>query len=133
MRFIRQLALLSLAGALPMLAAPAFADTSKTVPSGRTQQIDFFASLHPDCTSTGTPTVRLIDGPSKGLVTTENGRDFTAFAKPNPRARCNTRRVEGVKLLYRSADNFIGTDRVRILILSGSGAGREAIYDIQVR
>ena len=114
-------------------AAPAWADTSKTVPSGRTQQIDFFASLHPDCSPTGTPTVRLIDGPFKGLITTENGRDFMAFAKPNPRARCNSHRVAGVKLLYRSADNFIGSDKVRILILSGSGAGREATYDIQVR
>jgi hypothetical protein len=124
--------------AIPLLAlllgtAPAWAGISKTVPSGRTQQIDFFASLHPDCTPTGTPTVRLIDGPSKGLVTTETGKDFLAFAKPNPRARCNSRRVSGTKLLYRSADNFIGSDQVRILILSGSGEGREAVYDIEVR
>ena len=132
MRSTRSLALLTLA-ILPMSVAPALADAAKLVPTGRTQQIDFFASLNPDCSPTGVPTVRLIDGPSKGLVTTESGRDFMAFAKPNPRARCNSRRVAGLKLLYRSADNFIGSDKVRILILSGSGAGREATYDIQVR
>ena len=124
---------LPLVGLLAATATPALADITKIVPAGHTQQIDFFASLHPDCSPTGTPTVRLIDGPSKGLVTTETGRDFLAFARPNPRARCNSHRVAGTKLLYKSADNFIGTDHVRILILSGSGESREAVYDIQVR
>lgn len=122
-----------LAGALALLPHVAFADIAKAVPSGTTRQIDFFASLHPDCSPTGMPVVRLIDGPSKGLITTESGRDFLPFAKGNPRSRCNAHRVSGLKLLYRSADAFVGADRVRILILSGSGESREAIYTIQVR
>lgn len=119
-----------LAGLLP---DPARADIAKAVPSGRTQQIDFFASLHPDCSATGIPVVRLIDGPSKGLITTEAGRDFLAFPRGNVRSRCNNRRVAGLKLLYRSTDAFTGADRVKILILSGSGMQREAIYTIEVR
>lgn len=119
-------------GCAVLLPATALADTAKAVPSGTTQQIDFFASLHPDCSATGTPVVRLIDGPSKGLITTEGGRDFLPFAKGNVRSRCNSRRVSGIKMFYRSADNFIGSDRVRIMILS-DGTAREAIYTIQVR
>ncbi len=126
--------LLSLAcGVLVLLPGLASAEIGKAVPSATTQQIDFFASLHPDCSATGTPVVRLIDGPTKGLITTEKGRDFLPFAKGNPRSRCNMRRVSGLKLLYRSADAFIGTDKVRILILSGSGESREATYTIEVR
>lgn len=125
---------LSLAcGVLVLLPGLASAEIGKAVPSATTQQIDFFASLHPDCSATGTPVVRLIDGPTKGLITTEKGRDFLPFPKGNPRSRCNARRVLGVKLLYRSADAFIGTDKVRILILSGSGESREAAYTIEVR
>ena len=105
----------------------------KAVPSATTQQIDFFASLHPDCSPTGTPTVRLIDGPTKGIISTEKGRDYLPFPRGNVRSRCNAHRVAGVKLLYRSADKFLGTDKVRILILSGSGESREANYTIQVR
>lgn len=126
--------LLSLAcGVLVLLPGLACAEIGKAVPSATTQQIDFFASLHPDCSATGTPVVRLIEGPTKGLITTEKGRDFLPFAKGNPRSRCNMRRVSGIKLLYRSADAFVGTDRVRILILSGSGESREAAYTIEVR
>ena len=59
---------------LPLLASAlialipgvARADIAKVVPTGTTRQIDFFASIHPDCSPTGTPVVRLIDGPSKG-------------------------------------------------------------------
>ena len=119
--------------ALIAIAAPARAEIGRTVPTGSTQQIDFFASLHPDCSPTGTPVVRLVEGPSKGMVTTERGRDFMAFPRGNPRSRCNARRVAGTRLFYRSADNFFGVDHVRLLILSGSGQGREATYSIEVR
>lgn len=116
-----------------VLAAPARAEDMKFVPSGVNQQIDFFASINPDCTSSGIPTVRLIEGPFRGVITTDKGKDFLPFPRSNIRHRCNGRRVAGTKLFYRSAPGLVGTDHVRILILSGSGAGREASYTIQVR
>jgi hypothetical protein len=118
---------------LLIAAGPAAADEMKTVPSGANQQIDFFASVNPDCSSIGRPTVRLVEGPSKGTVTTDKGRDFMAFPQSNVRHMCNRRRVAGTKLFYKSQPGFLGLDRVRILILSGSGTGREATYAIQVR
>lgn len=122
-------ALLSLA----MLAGPALADETRFVPSGVNQQIDFFASVSPDCSSPGLPVVRLIDGPYRGLITTDKGRDFLPFPASNVRHACNRKRVAGTKLFYKSPPHLIGTDHVRLLILSGAGAGREAAYDIQVR
>jgi hypothetical protein len=125
---------LSLLLAVLMTAAPAVADElKKAVPSGVNQQIDFFASVNPDCSSIGTPTVRLIDGPSQGVITTDKGRDFMTFPHSNSRHICNRKRVAGLKLFYKSATGFFGTDRVRILIISASGTEREATYSVQVR
>ncbi len=115
------------------LATPAAAAEEKFDPSGVNQQIDFFADVNPDCSSGGTPIVRLIDGPDKGVVTTDKGRDFKPFPRGNVRHVCNRKRVAGTKLFYKSSPGFVGTDRVRVLVLSGSGAGREATYLIQVR
>ncbi len=114
-------------------ATPAAADQTKFVPSGTNQQIDFFASVNPDCSSAGLPVVRLIEGPYRGVVTTDKGRDFLPFPAGNVRHACNRARVAGTKLFYKSAPHLIGTDHVRLLILSGSGTGREATYEIEVR
>lgn len=118
---------------LMSVSTAATADEARTVPSGVNQRIDFFASVNPDCSSIGIPTVRLIDGPSHGVVTTDKAKDFMAFAPPNPRSRCNRRRVAGTKLFYQSETQYFGIDRVRLLIISGSGREREATYVIQVK
>ena len=115
------------------VSSAAAADEARTVPSGTNQRIDFFASVNPDCTSIGIPTIRLIDGPSHGVVTTDKAKDFLAFARPNPRFKCNRRRVAGTKLFYQSETQYLGIDRVRLLIISGSGSEREATYVIQVK
>lgn len=114
-------------------AGAAVAEEAKSVPSGSNTQIDFFASVNPDCSPIGIPTVRLIDGPNKGVVTTDKGRDFLTFPRSNLRHVCNRRRVSGLKLFYKSEAAFFGTDHVRILIVSGSGTEREATYAIKVR
>lgn len=113
--------------------APAQAAETRIVPSGVNQQIDFFASVNPDCSTPGLPTVRLIDGPQAGMITTDKARDFMTFPRGNPRSACNKKRVAGVKMFYRSPKGFMGTDHVRILVISASGSGREADYAIQAR
>jgi hypothetical protein len=119
--------------AMTALIGPARADEARIVPSGSNQQIDFFASVNPDCSSPGLPTVRLVDGPNQGVITTDKARDFLPFAHGNVRSACNKKRVAGLKLFYKSPKGFMGTDHVRILILSSAGTGREASYDIQSR
>ncbi len=113
--------------------AAAAADQTRTVPSGKNLQIDFYASVNPDCSSIGFPTVRLIDGPNDGVITTDKARDFMSFPRTNVRFKCNKRRVAGLKLLYQSTTEFFGTDRVRLLVISASGGEREATYVINVK
>lgn len=109
------------------------ADIARTVPSGKNQRIDFLASVNPDCSPIGIPTVRLVEGPQNGVVTTDRAKDFLPFPKTNIRSRCNGRRVAGLKLFYQSTSEFFGVDRVRLLVISASGGEREATYVIQVK
>ncbi len=121
---------------IPFLVATASAhaaDQVRTVPTGKNQRIDFFASVNPDCTSIGLPTVRLVEGPSNGVVTTDKARDFMPFPKGNIRSKCNGRRLSGLKLFYQSTTEFLGVDRVRLIVISASGGEREAAYLIQVK
>lgn len=114
-------------------SSAAFADESRTVPTGINRRIDFFASVNPDCSSIGMPTVRLVDGPDHGVITTDKAKDFKPFPRGNVRSKCNSRRLSGLRLFYQSTSEFFGVDRVRLLILSASGDEREATYVIQVK
>ena len=125
--------LLSLSLLLVAATTARAADIPRTVPSGTNQRIDFLASVNPDCSSIGTPTVRLVTGPDHGVVTTDKARDFLPFPKSNPRSRCNSRRVAGLKLFYRSKSAFFGVDRVGLIVISAEGVEREATYVIQVK
>lgn len=118
---------------LGLSTSAAAADQVRTVPSGKNVRIDFFASVNPDCSSIGLPTVRLIDGPGNGVITTDKARDFMSFPQTNVRAKCNKRRLAGLKLLYQSTTEFFGIDRVRLLVISASGGEREATYVINVK
>ena len=109
------------------------ADISRTVPTGKNQRIDFLASVNPDCSSIGIPTVRLLEGPDNGVVTTDKAKDFLPFPKTNIRSKCNGRRVAGLKIFYQSTSEFFGVDRVKLLVISASGGEREATYSIQVK
>ena len=125
--------LCSLLVLLVMANAAQAAEIMRTVPSGKNQRIDFLASVNPDCSSMGTPTVRLVEGPDNGVVTTDKAKDFLPFPKGNIRSRCNGRRVSGLKIFFQSTTEFFGVDRVRLLVLSASGGEREATYVIQVK
>lgn len=109
------------------------ADEVRSVPSGVNRQIDFLASVNPDCSPIGLPTVRLIDGPSHGVLTTDKGRDFMTFPRSNPRHACNKRRVAGLKVFYQPEQGFVGVDHVRILVVAASGTERAATYEVRVR
>ncbi len=122
-----------LAACLAVTASAQAAELIRTAPSGKNQRIDFLASVDPDCSSPGLPTVRLVDGPNNGVITTDKARDFLPFPRGNIRSRCNGRRVAGLKVFYQSTTEFFGTDRVRLLVISASGAEREATYVIRVR
>ena len=73
-RVIRAMVVLLLPGTVVQAA-----DITRTVPSGKNQGFDFLASVNPDCSSIGMPTVPLLEKPDYGVVTTDKAKDFRSL------------------------------------------------------
>jgi hypothetical protein len=103
------------------------------VVSGGTVNLGFFASVNPDCSSAGTPTVRITQQPRHGRVVVVRTRDFTSFSLSNPRSACNSRRVSGVSIRYISQRGYTGYDSLSGETFYQSGTYRSGTVNITVR
>ena len=98
--------------------APVFVDGQRLVNrqvvavSGQPVRVAFATSLNPDCSVQGEVTPRLTTAPEHGTLTFVKTTDFAHYLEPNPRTACNTKRVEGVRVEYRSAPGYLGDDQV---------------------
>ena len=82
-----------------------------TVLSGQPNHGDVFGSLNPDCTAIPGVAARITVQPSHGKVTVRPTQDFLYFKEPNPRARCNSKRVPAWIVQYRSDAGYVGKDK----------------------
>ena len=78
--------------------------------SGARIKIAFIAAINPDCTTIDGMIVRAVDKPANGTVELVQNADFPIFTRNNPRSACNTRRVSGTTVFYRSRSGFTGED-----------------------
>jgi hypothetical protein len=81
-----------------------------TLASGQPNHGDIFGSLNPDCTAVPGVSARVTVQPSHGKVTARPTQDFVYFKEPNPRAKCNTKRVPAWIVQYRSDPGYVGSD-----------------------
>lgn len=115
--------------------AAAFTHTSshnETALSGHEIYLYGGSSLNPDCSIIGGDNLRVISGPSHGDVRILHGKVFAHFAKNNERSRCNSRKVEGIKALYRSKPGFKGWDQVTLSVHTYTGNAFNAVVNIKV-
>ena len=91
------------------------------------------SSLNPDCSSLGTVTIKVIEGPEHGRVTSGRASVFPKFPPSNPRSQCNSRRVSGASVTYVSQRGYQGTDRVVIEIIFPTGGYAQQTFNIVVR
>jgi hypothetical protein len=103
------------------------------VAAGKTVKLHFAASVNPDCSNAGTPTVRITRSPEHGRVTQQQTRDFTYFPPSNVRSACNTRRVSGVAIRYTAQRGYVGYDSVGVEIFYTTGRKRSGTFNINVR
>ena len=106
---------------------------TKYAVSGQPLKLDFAASINPDCSSIGPPTIRVVRAPEHGRLTVVRTTDFPSFRPPNPRSDCNRRRVAGAAIRYVSQRGFIGMDAVGVEIIFASGSLRQQNFTINVR
>jgi hypothetical protein len=106
---------------------------SRVVPSGENRRIGFYYHLTPDCAQVGPFTVRITKAPEHGKVEVVTVNDYPHFGKENVRAKCNSHKIKGQELKYKSEPKYIGDDTVEILVLWDSGFAWEVRYDLSVR
>jgi len=121
--------------AIAMLSATAAQAqfVTKYAVSGQPLKLDFAASVNPDCSSLGPPTIRVVRVPEHGRLTVVQTKDFATFRPSNPRSVCNQRRVAGTAIRYVSQRGFIGMDAAGVEIIFASGNLRQANFTINVR
>ena len=118
--FIVPVVLLSMSGwALAQSMPPA--TITPVVPSGKTRQVGFFTSLNPDCTGAGDIDARITKQPQNGSVEVEPGTGFAVYPEKNPRAVCNTKQVQGIRIKYTSKEAYTGKDTFEVEFLTPAG------------
>jgi hypothetical protein len=106
---------------------------TRVVASGKNQRIGFFTSLSPDCVSNGDVEVRITKPPEHGTTQTTIANNFPGYPKENIRARCNEHKVRGVQINYKSAEKYVGSDELDLLVLFPGGFAWEVHLNIDVR
>lgn len=126
--------------AFALIAGPALAAspvppqvyTYTTSPEYRTS-IGFFASLNKDCTSAGPLQMQIVTPPANGTAALESAYGSPRYPAGSDYAACNTKQVQGMRLIYTSNPGFTGVDSFDVLIAFSSGVRQPLHYDITVK
>jgi len=106
---------------------------ARVVASGTNQRIGFFYAVNPDCSANGDINIRVTKQPEHGTVETAAATDFPNFERENIRYRCNQQKVRGQQVNYKSAEKYIGSDTLELLVVFPGGFGQEVHFNINVR
>lgn len=104
----------------------------KTALSGKEISIYDGANVNPDCSNAGLVSMQAVSGPSHGKISIINAKTFPHFTRNNIRFKCNSRKVDGMKVLYRSVPGFKGQDRVVLSTHTYDGGSYGATINIKV-
>jgi hypothetical protein len=119
-----------------LLAGTASAEAQhfqKVAASGAPMMLYQAWSVNPDCSPTGTLTMRLVSAPNHGRVSIVRAKVFPRFPPHNPRHHCNARGVSGVKAMYVSRRGYTGPDTAAVEVIFPAGGYRRAGFGIAVR
>ena len=101
--------------------------------SGTRQQIAEFYFVNPDCSTNGTPTLKMAKAPQHGTIEVVQGTAFADFAKTSTEGACNGKKVPATLIFYTSEPGFIGADSVAFERIGVAGAYGYHDYTINVR
>ena len=114
-------------------ASPPSATLARAAVSGTVQRLDFFDSIHPDCTSSGYPTIRVVTPPGHGTLSFEQGTEYPNFPKDNQRYECNKQRLPATLVFYQSNPGYTGPDFAIIETIFPNGFLRTTTYNLTVK
>jgi hypothetical protein len=126
--------------AFGLLSSSAFAQEgldkkqfTRVVASGTNGRIGFFTALNTDCTASGNVNIRVTKQPEHGSTETTTTINFPSYPKENSRSKCNDHKVRGMQVNYKSAEKYVGSDELELLVLFPNGFAWEVRYNIDVR
>jgi hypothetical protein len=126
--------------AFGLLSSSAFAQEglekkqfTRVVASGTNVRIGFFTSLNSDCTARGNINIRVTKQPEHGSTETTTTINFPTYPKEHVRFKCNDHNVRGMQVNYKSAEKYVGSDELELLVLFPNGFAWEVRYNIDVR
>jgi hypothetical protein len=117
----------------PQPRSPQTLELSRSAAAGQKIRVEFLVAIEPDCSSMGNTTVRVLEQPSHGTLTVENGQAFTNFAKDNQRYDCNTRRSDGTLVFYEPKPDYAGADSISLYVIYPGGLAQTRHYSIEVK
>src|SRR5262245_9878326 len=106
---------------------------TRVVASGTNQRIWFFYAVNPDCSASGDINIRVTKQPEHGTAEIAAATSFPSFARENIRYRCNQQKVRGQQVNYKSAEKYVGSDTLELLVVFPGGFGQEVHFNINVR
>ena len=92
-----------------------------------------FLRCQPDCSASGDINIRITKQPEHGTAETAAATSFPNFERENIRYRCNQHEVRGQQLDYKSAEKYVGSDTLELLVLLPGGFAQEVHINIDVR
>lgn len=107
--------------------------TARAAISGVAQNINDQYSINPDCTSAGTPTMKILEAPMHGTITFIQETGYTNFSRDNQRFECNKLQLPMVKVIYTSFPDYVGSDNAKVMAIYPGGTFKNETYDITVK
>lgn len=86
-----------------------------------------------DCSNRGYAEIAIVTRPRGGRIELRREGAFPKFPADNPRAKCNSRKVDGVGVYYVGDPAFTGADRFSIELIWSDGARWTQDFVVQVR
>lgn len=117
----------------PTPALPKPVNVTRFVPTGEGRTIGSVTALNPDCSSRGPIVARVVEKPAHGDVTFENGDIFPNYVQTSPLVACNSKRTPGLMINYRSEQDFIGQDNMKLFLIFPDGSGVQWDYMLIVK
>jgi hypothetical protein len=108
-------------------------EVKRIIASGTKQRVGFFYALTPDCSADGDVIIRVTKQPEHGTAEIAPATLFPSFEKENIRYKCNQHKVRGQQINYKSAEKYVGSDELELLVLYPGGFAREVLLNISVR
>ena len=108
-------------------------DAGRVVRSGKSHTLYFATSINPDCSLFGETDVVVTRKPDHGTVETMPSEGFPYYKEPNLRAHCNSKKVRGLSVNYKSSSGYVGVDEFEITVFYSNGFAQEIHFALSVR